>query len=79
MHCLRVVETGDRVTAPPKLMRRRTAMPEEDHRGDEARRPDETSEAARPEATPVPSVPPAIPPAPDSKRERQMTDFPDED
>ena len=52
-------------------------MPEKHHRDDDTRRGDEASEQ-RPE--PVPSAPSSAPPsAPDSKRERQMTDFPDGD
>ncbi len=53
-------------------------MPEKNHRDEEAGRAAETSEQT-PEA-PL-SAPPSvsIPLAPDSKRERQMTDFPDGD
>jgi hypothetical protein len=55
-------------------------MPEKSNRGDDAQRPDEASEH-QPEPSPSApsSVPSAPPSAPDSKRERQMTDFPDGD
>ncbi|MDB4995607.1 MAG: hypothetical protein JWM74_3039 [Myxococcaceae bacterium] len=53
-------------------------MPEEYYPGEDARRPDETTEQLpEPPPSAPASVPSAIPSAPDSKRERQMTDFPD--
>jgi hypothetical protein len=52
-------------------------MPEENHRVDETDGSDPTPEMAEPHAVPVPSAPPSAPP--DSKRLRQMTDFPDGD
>jgi hypothetical protein len=79
MHHETLVETGDRVAAFRGSLRRRTVMPEKNPRGEttEGLPPTPGGGTHRESSAPDDEAHTAVPVAPDSKRERQMTDFPD--